>query len=61
MDKQCKCGKGYVSIWDKKCGKCRTEKEQKDHQYALDCVSEVNPSSQEDAIKFYKEVRSLCK
>lgn len=35
MDKQCKCGKGYVSQWDGKCGHCRTRKEQRDHEYAL--------------------------
>lgn len=33
--KQCKCGKGYVSQWDNKCGKCRTKKEQCDHLKAL--------------------------
>lgn len=59
MDKQCKCGKGHVSQWDGKCGHCRTKKEQKDHEQALDCVYEVKPETQEDAIKFYKEVRRL--
>lgn len=36
--KVCKCGKGYVSAWDGKCGHCRTKKDklaldkmQKDH------------------------------
>lgn len=23
----CKCGKGYVSAWDGKCGHCRTRRE----------------------------------
>lgn len=35
MNKQCNCGKGYVSQWDGKCGHCRTKKEQRDHEYAL--------------------------
>lgn len=61
MDKQCKCGKGYVSLWDNKCGKCRTKKEQRDHEYALDCVSECQCESQADALNFYKEVRNHCK
>lgn len=47
MSKQCKCGH------------CRTKKEQKDHEQVLDCVYEVNPETQEDAVKFYKEVRGL--
>lgn len=59
MSSKCKCGKGYVSLWDNKCGKCRTKKEQRDHEYALDCVSEAKPASQEGAIKLYKEVRKL--
>ena len=59
MDKQCKCGKGHVSQWDGKCGHCRTKKEQKEHEKALDYVYDVNPESQEDAVKFYKEVRGL--
>lgn len=36
MDKQCKCGKGHVSQWDGKCGHCRTKKEQRDHELALE-------------------------
>ena len=27
--KVCKCGQGYVSAYDGKCGHCRTRKEQK--------------------------------
>lgn len=26
-DKVCKCKRGYVSVWDDKCGHCRTRKE----------------------------------
>lgn len=26
----CKCGKGYVSAWDGKCGHCRTKREAKE-------------------------------
>lgn len=61
MSKQCKCGKGYVSQWDNKCGNCRTKKEQKDHEYALGCVSGCQCESQTDALIFYKEVRNHCK
>ena len=35
MGQQCKCGKGYVSQWDNKCGHCRTKKEQRDNEKAL--------------------------
>lgn len=61
MSKQCKCGKGYVSQWDNKCGNCRTKKEQKDHEYGLGCVSECQCESQTDALIFYKEVRNHYK
>ena len=61
MSQQCNCGKGYVSQWDNKCGHCRTKKEQRDHEYALDCVSECQCESQADALIFYKEVRNHCK
>lgn len=61
MSKQCKCGKGYVSLWDNKCGNCRTSKEQKAHQNVLDQAREVNPETMEDAIKFYKELKRVYK
>ena len=35
MSTVCKCGKGYVSSWDGKCGHCRTKKEQKFHEEKL--------------------------
>lgn len=64
MDKQCKCGKGYVSQWDNKCGKCRTKKEQRDHQAALRDLElyivnrpEVKMTPQEA----YKGLRKLIK
>ena len=61
MDKQCKCGKGYVSQWDDKCGHCRTKKEQKDHEKALGNIDlyitgrpEFNMTSQEAYIGLRK-------
>lgn len=60
-NKVCNCGKGYASIWDDKCGNCRTSKEQKAHQYALDYVFQVNPGNREDAVKFYNEVKRTHK
>ena len=29
--RRCKCGRGYVSAYDGKCGKCRTRKEREAH------------------------------
>ncbi len=40
MSKVCSCGKGYVSKWDGKCGKCRTKKEQLAHVWALTRLSQ---------------------
>lgn len=60
-NKLCTCGKGYVSIWDGKCLNCRTEEEQKVHEFALDTIFAENPESKEDAIKFYKEIRGITK
>lgn len=60
-NKVCTCGKGYVSIWDGKCLRCRTEEEQRLHEFAVDTVLSENPESREDAIKFYKEIRGLKK
>ena len=64
MDKQCKCGKGYVSQWDNKCGKCRTKKEQDDHLHSLMSLEryiagrpEFNMTPQEA----YKDLRKLFK
>jgi len=39
-NKVCKCGKGYVSHWDNKCGKCRTKQEQRDHQKTMAALPE---------------------
>lgn len=33
--KVCKCGKGYESAYDKKCGHCRTRKEAQLHLIKL--------------------------
>lgn len=35
MSKVCKCGKGYVSAYDGKCGHCRTKKERQAHQQRM--------------------------
>lgn len=55
MSKQCKCGKGYVSVWDNKCGKCRTRKEQKEHQSVLSSMPEGLTSK--EAHRYYNIVR----
>lgn len=55
----CNCGKGYASIWDNKCGNCRTSKEQVAHQKTLYDVLQENPGTTEDAIKFYREIRGI--
>ena len=61
MSKQCKCGKGYVSVWDNKCGKCRTKRETRHHQEALNLLSEIGCTTQEDARIMYKEIRESLK
>lgn len=60
MNQVCKCGKGHVSLWDNKCGKCRTKKEQKDHLFVLDTMSE---GWYDEGIKYYvyKGLRRLYK
>ncbi|QHJ80276.1 MAG: hypothetical protein [Caudoviricetes sp.] len=57
MSKQCKCGKGYVSQWDNKCGKCRTRREQRDHQSTLYTMPEGLTS--EEAREYYNIVRNI--
>lgn len=57
MGKQCKCGKGYVSQWDNKCGHCRTKKEQKDHEFTL--IHMPDGLSSEEAYEYYRIVRNL--
>jgi hypothetical protein len=33
--KVCQCGRGYQSRYDRKCGHCRSTKEQKTHEFKL--------------------------
>lgn len=54
---KCKCGKGYVSVWDNKCGKCRTKREQRDHQSVLMSMPEGLTS--EEAREYYNIVRNI--
>lgn len=61
MSKQCKCGKGYVSVWDNKCGKCRTKKEQNDHQFALMHMDLTINNSGMSPADAYNYNRKLCK
>lgn len=61
MDKQCKCGKGYVSQWDNKCGKCRTKKEQRDHQCALENLEVVTNNTGMSPGEAYDYLRKLYK
>lgn len=61
MTQKCKCGKGHKSLWDDKCGKCRTKHEQKNHEYALSLLSDIGCTTQEDARKMYKEIRKSLK
>ena len=35
MSQQCKCGKGYFSLWDGKCANCRTKQEQREHNKTM--------------------------
>lgn len=61
MSNQCKCGKGCVSLWDNKCGKCRTKKEQKDHQSALRDLEVVTGNTGMSPDAAYDYLRKLYK
>lgn len=50
---QCKCGKGYVSAWDGKCGNCRTKQEMREHNKAMQAM----PESPIDAHATYRLIR----
>lgn len=52
---QCKCGKGYVSVWDGKCGKCRTKAQQWNHEHTLACMPEG--LTMEEKYSYYRMVR----
>lgn len=61
MNQQCKCGKGYVSQWDGKCGHCRTRKEQRDHEYALTYLELTHANTSMTQQEAYNYNRKLCK
>lgn len=61
MGKQCNCGKGYVSKWDNKCGKCRTKKQQNDHQFALMYMELTLANTSMTPQEAYDYNRKLCK
>jgi hypothetical protein len=61
MDKQCNCGKGHVSLWDNKCGHCRTKKEQKDHETALRDLEVVTDNTGKSPGEAYDYLRKLYK
>lgn len=61
MSKQCKCGKGYVSQWDNKCGNCRTKKEQREHQAALKDLEVVTGNTGMCSDAAYDYLRKLFK
>lgn len=61
MNQQCKCGKGYVSQWDNKCGKCRTKKEKRDHQCALENLEVVTNNTGKSPGEAYDYLRKLYK
>lgn len=50
---QCKCGKGYVSAWDGKCGHCRTKQEQLQHNRTMAAMPEFT----QDAHATYRFIR----
>lgn len=43
----CGCGKGYVSLWDNKCGHCRTKKETNALQSLQRATSKKNQALEE--------------
>lgn len=42
---KCKCGKGYASGWDGKCGNCRTKQEQLQHERTMAAMPEYSPDA----------------
>lgn len=42
---KCKCGKGYASGWDGKCGNCRTKQEQREHERTMAAMPEYSPDA----------------
>lgn len=60
-NKQCGCGKGYKSLWDGKCGNCRTKKEQRDHQVALRDLEAVTENTEMSPGEAYDYLRKLFK
>lgn len=60
-NKVCTCGKGYASIWDNKCGNCRTKKEQHDHVAALRDLEVVTDNTGKSPDAAYDYLRKLYK
>ena len=50
---KCKCGKGYVSAWDGKCGNCRTKQEQLQHNRTMAAMPE-NPVDAHATYRFLR-------
>lgn len=34
----CKCGRGYVSLWDGKCAGCRTKEQRAEHNRKMKAI-----------------------
>lgn len=40
----CRCGKGYVSAYDGKCGHCRTRRERAEHKRLISTPPSAPPA-----------------
>lgn len=63
-NKVCTCGKGYVSRWDNQCGKCRTNRQNKQHSYILShdyLWVGVDMNDEQAVLAHYKELRRTLK
>lgn len=64
MNKQCTCGKGYVSKWDNQCGHCRNNRQNKQHSYILSSDYlwvGIDLNNEQAVLAHYKQLRRTLK
>lgn len=64
MSQQCTCGKGYVSKWDKQCGHCRNNRQNKQHSYILSSDYlwvGIDMNDEQAVLAHYKQLRRTLK
>lgn len=64
MKKVCTCGNGYVSRWDGQCGRCRNNRQNKQHSYIMShdyLWDGVNLNNEAAVLAHYKLLRKRLK